>query len=108
MPPLGIGRRHDSTDGRVQQGRDGTRGLASENGHGGAKEDDEEESGHHRGDVYHAHARHELTDRGQDGFRDLEHKGVQGVVGIESYPGEDDPRKDGDQQDTNQDLDEKS
>ena len=91
-----------------QQGSDDTRSSLSEYGHCCPQDDEEEEAGYQRREVYHAGARHELADWGQDRFRDLVDDAVDGVVGAEAYPGEDDPQEDRDQQDADQELDEKT
>ena len=91
-----------------QQGSDDTRGSQSEYGHRRPQDDEEEEAGYQRGEVHHADARHELADRGQDWFSDLVDDTVDGVVGAEAYPGEDNPQEDRNQQGTDQELDEKA
>ena len=68
--------------------------------------DDEQEAGHHGGEVHHPDAGHELADGGQDRLRDLVHDLVKGIAGIEGYPGEDDPQENGGYQNVGQDRDE--
>src|SRR3989304_4464571 len=66
--------------------------------------EDEEEAGHHGRQVYHADAGHELADGGQDRLRDVVDNHVEGVVGVEGDPGENDAEEDGGQQYVGQDL----
>jgi hypothetical protein len=60
------------------------------------------------GEVDHAHARHELPDRGQDRLGNLVEDGVKGVAGVDRDPGEDDPNEDRDEKDVCQDRDEQA
>ena len=61
-----------------------------------------------RREVDHAHAWHELADRGQDRLGDLVEDGVHRVARVNGDPGEDNPNEDRDEKDVREDLDEQA
>src|SRR3989337_3613116 len=71
IAPVCLGRRHNSTGGRCQQGLCDTSVRLGEESGDEIGDEAEEDDGHHRRKVEHAQAGQELADGGEDGLRDI-------------------------------------
>jgi hypothetical protein len=75
---------------------------------GSLRDEHEQEGGNQRRKVDHAHAGHELPDRGEDRLGDFVEDGVQGITRVNGDPGEDDSNEDRNEKDVREDCDEQA